>query len=111
PAGDPNGLRLTAARGLITLAGTQTRVALVNLSDELSERNGLAKPDPLHTGVVQPLTRLTPDGKAQLLTALGAMKTTDQAGLDDGFTFMSQALDLSGRVLANSAAKQRFIFL
>src|SRR5262245_50243880 len=108
-ASDPERLRLSAVRAFVSLATPRMRLGLVNLSDELSGDDGLDKPTALETGLLMPLTDASPQGRAQLLAAVGDVKTTHEAGLEDGFTYMSKALDLAGRVMGGSTAQQRYV--
>lgn len=110
-ASDPQGLRLSAVRAFIALASGRMRIGLLNLSDELSGNGGLDRPTALETGLVLGLTDASPSGKAQLLQSVNAIKTTHEAGLDDGYTYMSQALGLADRVMAGSKAAQRYVIV
>ncbi|HEY3109115.1 MAG TPA: VWA domain-containing protein, partial [Chloroflexota bacterium] len=110
-ASDPQRLRLSAVRAFVTLATPRMRLGLINLSDEYSGNDGLDRPTPLETGLLMPLTDASPQGRAQLLAAVGEVKTTDEAGLADGFTYMSKALDLAGRVMSGSTAQQRYVIV
>jgi hypothetical protein len=110
-ASDPQALRLSAVRAFITLASGRMRIGLLNLSDALSGNEGLDRPTALETGLVLGLTDASPSGKAQLLQSVNAIKTTHEAGLEDGYTYMSRALDLAGRVMADSRAAQRYVIV
>ncbi|HEY3083339.1 MAG TPA: VWA domain-containing protein [Chloroflexota bacterium] len=110
-ASDPRGLRLSAVRAFITLATGRMRIGLLNLSDAYSGHDGLDQPTALQTGLVQGLTDASPPGKAALLQAVNGIKTTHEAGLDDGFTYMTRALDLAGRVMAHSKAAERYVIV
>src|SRR5439155_21690988 len=83
-ASDPQGLRLSAVRAFLALATPRMRIGLLNLSDDYSGNRGLDKATPLETGIVQGLTDASPQGKGQLLNAVGEMKTTHEASLEDG---------------------------
>ncbi len=107
-ASDPNDLRLTAVRTFIRLATPSMRIGLVNLSDALSGNDGLDPPTALQTGLVINLTSASTRGKAVLYEAVASMQTTHQAGLEDGFTYMSRALSLTERVLGSSNASQKY---
>lgn len=110
-ASDPQGLRLSAVRAFIALATPRMRIGLINLSDEFSGNRGLDKPTPLETGLVTGLTEASAQGKAQLLQAAGDIKTTHEAGLEDGFTYMTKALDLADRVIGRSQTPQRYVIV
>ena len=110
-ASDPQRLRISAVRAFIALATPRMRIGLLNLSDDFSGNKGLDKPTALETGLILGLTDASPQGKAQLLQAASDIKTTHEAGLDDGFTYMSKALDLAGRVMARSSAPQRYVIV
>jgi len=107
-ASDPNDLRLTAVRAFIRLATPSMRIGLVNLSDSLSGNEGLDRSTALQTGLVINLTTANTRGKAVLYEAVASMRTTHQAGLEDGFTYTSRALSLTERVLGSSDAPQRY---
>jgi hypothetical protein len=110
-ASDPQGLRRSAVRAFIALATPRMRIGMLNLSDGYSGNDGLDKATALETGVVQGLTEASPQGKAQLLQAVDEIKTTHEAGLDDGFTYMSRALDLADRVIGKSSTPQRYLIV
>src|SRR5205823_13273247 len=102
---------LSAVRAFVSLATPRMRLGLINLSDEYSGNDGLDKPTALETGLLMPLTDASPQGRAQLLAAVAEVKTTHEAGLEDGFTYMSKALDLAGRVMNGSTAQQRYVIV
>lgn len=110
-ASDPQGLRRSAVRAFIALATPRMRIGMVNLSDAYSGGDGLDKATPLETGIVQGLTEASPQGKAQLLQAVDEVKTTHEAELEDGFTYMSKALDLADRVIGKAATPQRYVIV
>ncbi len=110
-ASDPQRYRFSAVRAFIALASPRMRIGLANLSDAYSGNNGMDRPTPLQTGLVQGLTDATPSGRAQLLAAVNEMKTTHEAGLEDGFTYMSKALDLASRVMNQSTAPQKYVIV
>jgi hypothetical protein len=108
-ASDPQGLRRSALRAIGTLATPRMRLGLINLSDAYSGNNGTDKPTALETGLILGLTDASPQGKAQFMTAVDDLKTTHEANLEDGFTYMSRALDLAGRVIGSSTAPQKYV--